>query len=1140
MSDDGVSAGPPFGWPRFIKDEAVDQDSFGSHERIARAMAGVIANAHDFRIIGLLGPWGSGKSTVAKITEKILSPDISKTKTHFFYYDTWLHQSDPPRRAFLESLIRFLIKRNLTTEEKWRDRLDELNRRIEENETITTPTFTSAGRWFVASLFGVPIGLEFIGHDWFDSAYDTNWINRVFHIEGPSFAKFLFPAGVLLTLLPAIVAITIYLSWRPKISPLKAKFWTTHRDEHRNDSLLSIFANKEINRNRSKITRSPDPTAIEFQETFKQILAEIEGGQNLVFVIDNLDRLPEADGVAMWSTIRSFFLGSASAGARLPTIILPIDERAVRRMYVSVRSDGQAADDLAKSFMDKTFDIVFRVPRPVLSDWSGYFDQQIKYAFGENINEKDEFNAKSILRQTIATSPNIEITPRYINSIVNTISTYWAQWWSQIPFPTITYFSVRRSDIESELMYELNTPRAGIQEIDPDWQKSVAAMHFGVARLDDAIQIVMEQPLASAIEMQSVEEFKKLSKIKGFDWVFEQALLANFSETTNSTEPRFALNAAHLLRGASGLSPIWLDKQWDLLRRTFMVAGAWKSLQESDVSALQSLGGSVLTTGARDFSASVARKLSAVDAVQLSTDAGLKTFVSLYTELGNFSTSHGLTLPRVNCPGDANTYLRAGLVLGVKSSYLAGLLPGVSVTDVAADIINRFADQNRVGSVVDVLGVALASAAKIPLEGIWAAAGQAITDKPIGDPSVGVGLEVLGLLRSVEGGSRQLIADLAQSGQLNSKLQEAVGAKLPEVQAAILALLLLSNAASDPPNGDWASFLRENPGVPQQVDECVGRYGGKFTLHILVAAAKAHSQILPLVRAVFDQRVEATNLGSLDIVNILGNLGDYKKACSENVFPSFVWEMSRYQAFWEKMSSQALNVEVISILLGGSDAEREGATKDLKARSERLGEGEWIESIKTTGPVYSLTKLLFSAVPSAFPIATALPGAMSKMIMGLSSASELAWMPRWFEASHWLSSSERSVLYRNVRDLVNGGSLGEKVVPVLLAGGSELIEQGNFGDEPDDAARHAVSVAIADPIALNWLTENSIAIQDWLSRAEADTRPFIAGRLKEAVRVSDENRAHDLGKLAEQWGLDIRSSEETSVASDGVDEPDVT
>ena len=51
----------------FIRDVPATKDAFGSHSRIAKALATAIHTQKDLKVVGLLGPWGSGKSTVVKL-----------------------------------------------------------------------------------------------------------------------------------------------------------------------------------------------------------------------------------------------------------------------------------------------------------------------------------------------------------------------------------------------------------------------------------------------------------------------------------------------------------------------------------------------------------------------------------------------------------------------------------------------------------------------------------------------------------------------------------------------------------------------------------------------------------------------------------------------------------------------------------------------------------------------------------------------------------------------------------------------------------------------------------------------------------------------------------------------------------------
>jgi predicted KAP-like P-loop ATPase len=99
---------------QFLQDEAADSDFFdGSHKRTAEAIKTLIATDQEIRIVGLLGEWGSGKSTVLNILQRRLVEDALPYSVYVFVYDAWLHQSDPPRRSFLECLTEFLIAQKL-------------------------------------------------------------------------------------------------------------------------------------------------------------------------------------------------------------------------------------------------------------------------------------------------------------------------------------------------------------------------------------------------------------------------------------------------------------------------------------------------------------------------------------------------------------------------------------------------------------------------------------------------------------------------------------------------------------------------------------------------------------------------------------------------------------------------------------------------------------------------------------------------------------------------------------------------------------------------------------------------------------------------------------------------------------------
>ncbi|HXS18512.1 MAG TPA: P-loop NTPase fold protein, partial [Polyangiaceae bacterium] len=97
---------------RLLKDEPVKEDKFGSHQRVAQAIAELLKSEEGGRAIGIEGAWGSGKSTVVNLVSQHLNPD---GRFEMFVFDAWAHEGDPLRRSFLEELCKFLQRRRWIT-----------------------------------------------------------------------------------------------------------------------------------------------------------------------------------------------------------------------------------------------------------------------------------------------------------------------------------------------------------------------------------------------------------------------------------------------------------------------------------------------------------------------------------------------------------------------------------------------------------------------------------------------------------------------------------------------------------------------------------------------------------------------------------------------------------------------------------------------------------------------------------------------------------------------------------------------------------------------------------------------------------------------------------------------------------------
>lgn len=215
---------------------------------------------------------------------------------------------------------------------------------------------------------------------------------------------------------------------------LTKDFWREHDDAHKGQSVVALLTNHSVEtaQNRTKI--SPDPTAIEFRLVFNDLMASsLKAGKRLVLVIDNLDRLAEGDAMQLWATIRSLFLGSNAAltetkGLTPPTIILPIDEGAILRMF-EIQHEPSVAERLSESFIDKTFDVTFQINEPVMSDWRDYFADKLSEAFGSLATKEVVYWATKIVEEAhMGAAANKRMTPRKIIKLINGAGALLAQW----------------------------------------------------------------------------------------------------------------------------------------------------------------------------------------------------------------------------------------------------------------------------------------------------------------------------------------------------------------------------------------------------------------------------------------------------------------------------------------------------------------------------------------------------------------------------------------------------------------------------------------------------------------------------------------------------------------------------------------
>ena len=403
-----------------VDDAPASEDEFGSHAPIAAAVRELITTEPGGRTIGLEGSWGSGKSTVVKL----LNDQLDGSGVHVVVFDAWAHEGDPLRRSFLETLIKSISAKGWIEEQSWRERCENLARRRRVEHTrpvsrIERPTII-AGIFAAFFAILVPLGAAFVEAG---LAADRN--------------RWAFWIGVAVyVVLAALIAIGAAWLLRGRSGPASG-------------ALLSLFSVESVTESTRETIETPDPTSVEFESTFRDLMREAlanDQARRLVLVVDNLDRVSAADARSIWATLQTFL--HHSHDNREPWldslwVLLPYDRDGIARLWdesaTVVSDEPQPGATLADSFIDKSIQVRFEVPLPLLSDWRAYVESTLRLAL-PNCAEADGYAAYRLYAHRLADSGRAP-SPREIKQYINRIGALHRRWQDELPFASLAYYA---------------------------------------------------------------------------------------------------------------------------------------------------------------------------------------------------------------------------------------------------------------------------------------------------------------------------------------------------------------------------------------------------------------------------------------------------------------------------------------------------------------------------------------------------------------------------------------------------------------------------------------------------------------------------------------------------------------------------
>ena len=474
-----------------LADIPAETDAFGAHARVARSIAEVVQTESGGKTIGLEGGWGAGKSTVVNlISQELTQTDQSDQRVAVF--DMWSHQDDPLRRTFLENLITCVLGFDWVDEKKWEQRIDELARRRREDTTKVVPQLTSAGIVFAFALLVVPIGAVLMSAGLLLLGYKD---------ASEAWGRVILPVGIVLALAPAIY----YCYLNGKIYWRRIFRTDGNEDDRSLNDLPALLTRQATTESRTVVTQAPDPTSVEFGSMFRDLLKDAlkQDNRKLLLVVDNLDRVEPSDALSIWSTMQTF-LGHSDYQqpdwiGRL-WVLIPYDSDAILRLWNEPGNDAAKPADasLATSFMDKTFQLRFKVPPLLLSNWREFLQEALQQVLPSH--REEDFHGVYRAFAAKGGLENSAPTPRDLKLFVNQIGSLHRQWQDQFPLSYLACYVLFQKDckdVRGALLArdDSDLPR---RIIGKEWREVVAALEFGVP-VNDANQLLLRGPIQIAL-----------------------------------------------------------------------------------------------------------------------------------------------------------------------------------------------------------------------------------------------------------------------------------------------------------------------------------------------------------------------------------------------------------------------------------------------------------------------------------------------------------------------------------------------------------------------------------------------------------------------------------------------------------------
>lgn len=507
------------------------------HEKLAGVIADNIEGYKKCKVIGIDGCWGSGKSNVVGLVEKALHSKENAHKYHFFVYDAWGHQTDLPRRTMLEELISDLVngKEKIFDEKNWEESLQALLAKKKETNTLIVPSISSG---IIAS------GLLLM-------------FTPLFYLLSHVFYCWIWKLCCLV--LPYLLTYT-YLMSRVycKLKRNTAQGKVTIRIVL--NAMFALYNDKIKEETKYETVSEREPSSRQFKTWMKNVDKGLgEKGKVLILVIDNMDRLPKSKVRDLWATIHSVFSETTFENIK---IIIPFDRKHIRNAFQdeNIRDEKECVNNednimishvqsYGDDFINKTFNVVYRVVPPIMSGWKTFFKCKWEEAFG------DKYVLDSAVTQ-IYDLLTVQQTPRNIIAFINEFATIRSVVDENVADKYIALYIFGKNKIADNPLEEILNPKylRGLDfmyQHDEEMKKSISAIYFQLP-VESAMDIVFSQQITSDLNNQESQLLMKLKDSPKLFAILEHSIagVTNIGRAVMTMDEVFGANNNQKLKEA--------------------------------------------------------------------------------------------------------------------------------------------------------------------------------------------------------------------------------------------------------------------------------------------------------------------------------------------------------------------------------------------------------------------------------------------------------------------------------------------------------------------------------------------------------------------------------------------------------------